>query len=401
MRLLSRTVFEELCGNFLLGGAALLSLILVGRVLQLRELFISLALTPWDLARLFAYLSPFFLLLIVPIACMLSVFLTFLRMSTDRELTAVKASGVSLYKLMPPVALFCVLCTGMTLAVSLHGLGWGMERFRAEIMELARTKTQLVIQPGVFNTDFPGLAVYAKQVDAEAGVLRTVIVQDQTKEGITATFLAPRGQVVTDSRLGRILFLLQNGHIYRQEGDKVSVLAFEDYAVRLDLAKLLKGFSLGEMQPKEMDWGRLQTLAADPDLAAREGENFARKVDLERHKRFVLPLACLVLGLMAVPLACAFEGLSRQLGVVFALGFFLVYYSVVSLGLSLGETGAVPPAWGLWPANAVFLLAGLYGVRLAARERFVRLGHGLGQGASALWRRLVPAKETGEGPCAS
>ena len=56
-----------------------------------------------------------------------------------------------------------------------------------------------------------------------------------------------------------------------------------------------------------------------------------------------------------------------------ALLLFLVYYSLLMLGISLGESGDLDPAIGLWVPNAVFLLMGLYGLRLAAQERMPRI----------------------------
>lgn len=93
MRLLQREIFKETSALFFICVCGFLSLILIGRMLQMRELFMSQGVTLLDLGRLFLYLSPFFLLLILPVACMLSQFLTFLRMGSDREITALKAGG--------------------------------------------------------------------------------------------------------------------------------------------------------------------------------------------------------------------------------------------------------------------------------------------------------------------
>ena len=83
MSLLQRRLFLEHAKTFFLSMAVLLLFILMGRALQLRDMLLGLELNIWDTLRLFGYLSPFFLLIICPIACMLAVFLTFLRMSTD------------------------------------------------------------------------------------------------------------------------------------------------------------------------------------------------------------------------------------------------------------------------------------------------------------------------------
>jgi lipopolysaccharide export system permease protein len=301
---------------------------------------------------------------------MLAVFLTYLRMGTDNELTALKASGVSLYQLLPAPLAFALACTLLTGLVSFHGLAWGMNNFRDAVLDFARTKTQLTLQPGVFNTDFPGLTVYARNVDRQKGELSTVMVKDETAQGARATVLAAAGRVVTDEKRGEIIFLLEDGTIYRQEGEGIGVLGFETYRVRLDLSKLVRGYDLDEAKPKEMSWERLNELAADENTAEEEGGNFYRKVLVEKHKRMSLPLACLVLGVFALPLSTAFQGLSRQWGLVLALGFFMLYYTLLSLGLTTGEAGTMDPAVGMWLPNAVFLGAGLLGLRQAAHERW-------------------------------
>jgi lipopolysaccharide export system permease protein len=80
------------------------------------------------------------------------------------------------------------------------------------------------------------------------------------------------------------------------------------------------------------------------------------------------------LGIFAFPLACTFEGVRRQLGVVLSLVFFLLYYSVFSIGLSTGESGKIPPVVGLWLPNALFALTGGIGLFLIGRERTPSIG---------------------------
>ena len=365
---------------------SLLSLLLIGRLLQLRELFLSQSMGLLDVGALFAYLSPFFLLLIIPISCMLAVFLTFLRMSTDLESTALRASGVSLYQMLPAPVVFCLLCAAANVVISFWGVSWGMENFRDKVLEMARTRTRLVLQPGVFNKDFPGLTVYAQQADPGDGALRTVFVKDETRPGVSATILAPTGSVRTDADKGEIVFHLENGRIYRQETDGVSVVGFGAYEVRMDLSRLLAGYDLGKVRPKEMSWERLKALDGDPSIRDVDDGNYARKVRVEVHKRLALPLACVVLGLFALPMAASFSGLNRQWGLILALGFFLFYYTLLSLGLSLGETGAVPPVFGLWLPNGLFLVVGCWGLVMAARERAVGLGSWLAHAAALIAR---------------
>ncbi len=346
---------------------SLLSLILIGRGLQLRELFLGLDLGTLDALALFGYMVPLFLLLVIPLGCMLGVFLTFLRMSTDRELVALKAGGVSLYQMLLAPLVFCLICLALNIGISLYGVSWGMNKFRSTVMEIAGTRARIVVQPGVFNQDIFGLTLFARQVDTDSGDMKQVIFEDRTRDKKNRiTILAPRGQIITDSANGNLVFRLYDGHIYRADGEQFGILGFGEYVIRLNLAELFSAVELGDVRPKEMSWEELTRMHDEKNAP---NKRFQLKVDVERHKRWALPVACLVLGIFAMPLACAFEGVRRQMGVVLALVMFLIYYSLLSLGLSLGESGRVPPAVGLWTPNLLFAVAGAVGLHLTVRER--------------------------------
>ncbi len=365
--LLQRQIFREILYLFSLASGVLLTLILISRAVQMRELFLGLDMGLLDTVLLFAYMTPLFLMLVIPIACMLSVFLTFLRMSTDRELVALRAGGVNIYQMLPAPLLFSLLCMFLTLWVSLHWLAWGMDNFRTTIMEIANTRARIVVQPGVFNNDFPGLVLFARQVNPESGGMAQVLVDDRSHPERHMTILAPDGRIDTDQARAELVFRLRNGKIYTTDKQGTSVLGFDEYLVRLPLNSLFNSLDMGEVRPREMSWEQLSSISREEAL--KRDVNYANKLDVERHKRWAYPVACLALTIFVLPLASAFEGLHRQTGLMLALGMFFVYYSLMSLGFSTGEAGTIPPAIGLWVPNALFLLIGIYGISLTARER--------------------------------
>lgn len=371
MYLLQRRLFMELAKVFILSLAVLLLFILMGRAIQLRDMLLGLELGVGDTLRLFGYLCPFFLLMVCPVACMLAVFLTFLRMGTDREMVALKAGGVSLYQMLPAPLIFGALCTGFALWVSLYWLAWGMGNFRAEVLDIAGSRARIVVQPGVFNKEIPGMVFFARNVDPATGVLSHVLVEDSTRPDATMTILAPDGHLGTDYSRGELLFLLKNGRIYTEKGEGVSVLGFNEYVVRLALSSMFQGLDLGPVKPKEMTWTALSALPVD-EIAAQDAR-LANKIVVERHKRWVFPAACFVLAVFAMPIAAASEGMRRQGGMLLALLLFFVYYSLLSLGITLGESGDMPPLIGIWVPNVLFLAVGIVGVHLAAQERMPHL----------------------------
>lgn len=369
--LLPRQIVREIAFLFILGAGVLLTLILISRAVQMRELFLGLNLGVLDTVLLFGYMTPLFLMLVIPIACMLAVFLTFLRMSTDRELIALRAGGISIYQLLPAPLLFSIFCTFLTLWVSLHWLSWGMGHFRSTILDIANTRARIVVQPGVFNTDFPNIVLFARQVDPATGEMSQVLVDDRSRPERNMIILAPYGRIDTDQERGELVFNLDKGQIYTSHDESSSVLSFTEYTVRLPLDSLFKSLDLGEVRPREMSWKQLSTITRTEALKVDVG--YANKLDVERQKRWAYPAACLALTLFVLPLATAFEGLHRQTGLLLALGMFFIYYSLMSLGFSMGESGTLPPVIGLWAPNILFFILGLYGLWLSARERSPRI----------------------------
>lgn len=369
MKLLHRQIFLELCKLFGLTVSCLLGLILIGRMLQLRTLFLSQNIGFFNILQLFFFLTPFFLLLITPISTMLSVFLTFLRMSTDNELTALKANGVSLYRMLPAPIAFCTLCTLFTFFISFWGLAWGMDMFKEKIYQFARTQSRFALQPGVFNREFPGITFYAHQVDNEKGELKFAFVRDESIKGTSVVVVAPEAQIISNPEKAEVNIVFNKGKIFRQAGEELNVLKFGKYSVKLDLGKLLGDFDFSEVKAKDMTFARLSELRSDPSLIPDQPERFHRKVDTEYFKRLTLPLGCLILGMFAIPIAYVFRGLKQQYGLVLSMGLFIVYYSMFSIGVSMGESGSIPAVYGLWVPNMLYVFVAVFGAKYANEER--------------------------------
>ncbi|MFA7165418.1 MAG: LPS export ABC transporter permease LptF [Desulfoplanes sp.] len=373
-RLLQRQIFKELLGIFFVCLGAVLMVLLIGRLLQMSELMMGQSISFFDLAILFVYLSPFFLSLLIPVSCMLAIFLTFLRMGTDRELIALRAGGLSVYRFLPGPLVFVVLgmfCCGV---MTMYGISWGMDHFRETIYDLARTKTTLQLQPGVFNNDFPGLTIFAHRIDPATGSMQDVFVEDVTNPEAQTAIVAPSGKILTNPDKGEMFFVLSGGKIYRYGKDGTNEISFETYRVKMDLSKVLAGTqSLDAQRIHSLSMNELRTQIAQWEPGKKQGEERLRDLKTELYKRYALPVACIVLGLFAIPLAFLFQGMHRQYGLVLVLGFFMFYYSLFSLGLVLAETGGLTPVIAMWMPNIVFVLLTGLGFFLVAWEKDIRI----------------------------
>src|SRR5881409_4419273 len=101
-----RYVFREIVVPFAFGLSVFTFILLIARLLKLIELVVTRGVPALNILRLLSYILPAFLEVTVPMAMLLSILVAFGRLSADAEVTALRASGVSLYQLTPPVATF-------------------------------------------------------------------------------------------------------------------------------------------------------------------------------------------------------------------------------------------------------------------------------------------------------
>ncbi len=376
MKILHRQILKEVTLIFAVTLSSMISLIVIGRMIDLKEIFVGQNIAILDVIKAFLFLSPSFLSLVIPIACMLSIFLCFLRMTSDRELTALQVSGISIKNLVLSPLIFSLAAFGLTLYVSMNLVSWGADNFRKTALEMIRDQTEISIQPGVFNQFLPGMAIFAQQTDLETGDLKNVFIRDETRRESPLTIVAPQGRIISDTDQGEVVFILDKGRIYRLNASDISVVSFGEYRVRLDLFGLIGGIELKDKDPEEMSWSQL----SQARFEAAPATGAYRVVALEQHKRFALPMACLILGFFAVPLGMTLHGIGRNWGLFLAIICFLVYYSLFTAGYSLGEMGKIPIFIALWIPNvffAVLAVSGFYffnqGRELNLKKTFIKI----------------------------
>lgn len=368
MRLLTQRIFLECLKVFIISIVVLMIFVLMGRALQLKDTLMGLELSFFDTLVMFLYLSPSFLLIMMPVSAMLAVFLTFLRMSSDKELIALKAGGISLYQMFKAPLAFGILSTVLTFWISFSLVSWGANNFRSHILDIAQNRVNIALQPGIFNQDIPNLVFFAKKVDVQNGSLAEVLVEDTSRKDVALTILAPHGNLSIDTLKSDIVMLLQDGTIYSEKDNKITKLQFKEYVIRFALSSLFKGLDLGAIQPKEMSWKDLS--AFDLEKVAEKRIDLAQKINVEMHKRWLFPFSCLVLTIFAVPIATSFQGMHRQSGLLLALIIFFTYYVLISLGMNLAEYSGINPYLSIWLPVVFFFCISIYGVFLSANERF-------------------------------
>lgn len=369
---IQRYLIKETALPMLLGMVVFTFVLLLGRLLKLVELVINKGIPLLDIVQLFLSLLPTLLVLTIPLAFLLGVMLGFGRLSADREILALKASGVSLYQMIRPILLLSIPACLLTATMTLYLRPTSETFFRQKLFDLASSRASVGLQPQVFNDDFDNLVLYANHIDDRSGVMKQIFISDERDSAAPAIIVAQNGRLAADSNSMKLLLRLEDGTIHRQprgNGDDEStyqVLRFSSYDVNLDLEQPTSANKKRRRKNKELSLPELNQA-----IASSAGES---RQDLlaELHTRMALPIAPLVFALLGVPLGIQPHRSGRGGSFALALGVFLCYYLLLSFGDTLVADAGWPAA-ALWLPNLAFLLAGLYLLRRTAIEKPITL----------------------------
>jgi lipopolysaccharide export system permease protein len=388
-KILHRYLFREILVPFALGLGIFTFVLLLARLLKLVELVVNRGVPAAQVVQIFLLLLPAFLEVTVPMAMLLAILVAFGRLSADTEITAMRSSGVSLYQLIPPVATFVVLVTIATGALSCWARPWANRALRTAMWDIARSRATAGLKPQIFNDDFPGLIIYAEQIDTNADRLERVLIADDRDPQQQNTVFAREGTMISDVERETITLRLLNGTIHTNDAaaNASYQTAFESYDVNLDLRAAVADVRehAGD-DPKELTIGQLRDT-----IATKEADGQPVRSELvEYHRKFSIPFACIVFGLVAMPLGVQPARAVRSRGFAVSLVIIFAYYILLSTGQGFAEQGRIAPALGLWLPNAVLGTLGLALFRRAGREQPLVGAGWLERLATPFRRRTAP-----------
>jgi len=319
-----------------------------------------------------AYSTPYFLTYIIPMSIMIAVLLAFLRLSGDNEIVALKTSGMSIYGLLPPAMLFCLIGCLLTFFMTAYGMPWGRLSVKELTYKVLSSNLEIGLKDRTFNDSFEDVVLYVHKIDSKSKELQDIFIEDKRTQNIVSTVVAPRGKLFSKSDEHIYHLLLYNGVIYQVDlkNRSTNYIDFENYEVRLDIQEAASRLEQGTKHRKEMNLVELRNYL---DNSTRRNSKYYKAL-MELHKKFSIPIACFALGLLAVPLGIQSGPAKKSFGLVLGMLFFLIYYFLLTAGLVLGETGTCPPVIGMWGPNIVMGGLGLYLLVKTANERKLRIG---------------------------
>jgi lipopolysaccharide export system permease protein len=365
--IINRHIFAEMIPPFFINIVFFLFVFLMAKVLELTDLIVNYKVGLSSVFLMLFYSIPFFLQFVIPMSIMMAILLTFLRLSSDNEIIALEAGGISIYSLLPPAFLFCFIGFIVTGFMTIYGMPWGWRSFKGLTFELAASNFDVGIKERTFNDSFKDVMFYVNKIDTKNKLLIDVFIEDKTAKNIIATVVAPRARLFSEPEKLALHLRLYNGTINQvdMENKSVNTINFDTYDINLYAAETVSKVQKEKKDKEEMSITELYRYLKD------YGEKDGRynKALMDFHRKFSIPFSCFFIGLLAVPLGCQSKSGKKSYGLGLGLIFFLLYYFLLTAGWGFGESGTCPPVIGMWIPNIAAGGVGFYLLVKTANER--------------------------------
>jgi len=312
--------------------------------------------------------------LAVPMAVLIAALSAYGRMSSDGEITALRASGVSPMRLIEPVLVGSVL---ITLGVGLFNnflLPEMNHRTKLLRSDIGRKKPTVSIEPGIFSFSIPNYVLRASEVNQTNGWMKDITIFDNHEAGKHSTISSQDGQLRFVEKEERVLMTLYSGEIHRlssDDPDVYEVTVFDSALFRINTpGMMMRRGSSSYRGDREMTAGQMWKRVKDLRTKGVTNQN-SRKINsflVEIHKKFSIPVACIVFILIGAPLGMMAHrgGIGVSGGI--SLLFFTIYWAFLVGGEKLSDRGILAPGLAMWSPNVLFALIGIWLIWLAKRR---------------------------------
>ncbi len=363
-RLLYTYLINQMLAPFYASLIILTSILFLGKLIPILDIILDYNIGFADFIRLYAYFTPQLLLFTLPMSSMMGVILGTTHINNENELMVLKASGISLYRMLPPV-IIVALCTALLTGLfSIYLIPAG-NRAKVELaFQLAKQKIERSIHEKRFSESLGDIVLYTDRIDQKTNTWNGVYISDMRDSQHPVTIISESGIISADSNRGTFSISLQKGILNRATSDADQTINFEQY----DIVLPLETPSTNPLAKAGRSTMLQSELLAEAD---RLGGNTRTAVSYlnEFHERLALPLSCFILTLLGFPLGFLSGPRHRTVGVPLGLAIFILYYVLLTGAKTLSESLIIPAAFAMWLPNSIFLVLTTLFIRSIAGER--------------------------------
>lgn len=345
IKIIDRYIFLELIEPFLFGLGCFTAILSCSMILfELVRAVILHGMSLLVALQIFIYRLPGVVVYIFPMATLLAALLAFSRLSHDSEIIAFRASGITLYRLVVPVA-------ALGLLVSLANLTFSeivvpeSNKAAKNLLITAAVKRQPRLQKNVFipEMDKGGLKriIYTELV--QGSNLNNVIIQEFTGGKLAQILTAKQATWNKDSNQ----WLFKEGTVYlvSDAGDFKHLIKFTEQYLTIKYSP--SDFYVSEQNPDEMTIAQLRDFIALRQKMGAEVTDY----QIQLNMKTAIPFASLVFALLGAPLGLSPRRTSGSIGLGISVIVIFFYYILTFISMAIGEVKVFPPWLAAWLPN--------------------------------------------------
>lgn len=316
-----------------------------------------------DFFRLLSYMFPGIFLYTIPMSAMLGITIGFSRLSSDSEILAIKAAGVSMYRILPPVIIVSSIISIIAFYFSIALIPASEISMKQLTYQIIKEKVDRGIQEHKFTEALGEIVLHIDDLDEESGEWRNVWVSDTRDVEFPTIIMASSGLMQRNEDKFAVTISLFNGSMHRTSAKSSEIITFDKYTINIPLQ--MKGKPFNKYHKRLLSMPQLLEMSEKEGLDNKDG----RKYLVEYHKRLVLPVGCLMLSFLALPLGLQARAGKKAIGIPVGLIIFIVYYIIHTMGKELAESGDAPIGFTLWLPNFLFFGLAVFWIFRVTHEK--------------------------------
>ena len=364
LRILDRYTLREIGPTFLLGLGVFTFVFLLNEILRYAQILIAQGASLSSVVGILINLLPSVLCLTIPMGVLLGILIALGRLAADSEIIALRASGVSLYRLLRPIMVAATIGWMATSYLIIEVLPDSNQEVRKLLFQVIASKAKTDIRPRVFyDTLFPNFMFLVMDMPSGNENWSNVFLADLTSPTAPRITLARAGQLVVDSEQRTVNFYLRDG-----ESHQVTYARPGEYDLQTFSETVLPLTNETFFPPEDMDIPRGAREMGIPQLFESYQKSGLPVYLVEIHKKFSIPFACFVFGVLGLALGIRNRREGRSWGFVVSIAVIFVYYVLIQLGDGVAKQGNLAPSLAMWMPNVALGVAGLTLLMRNARE---------------------------------
>jgi len=293
MYILSKHILKQHIGPFLFGMFIITLLFMLNLVFKELGRILSKGLDFFTVIEFFALNLSWIVALAVPMAVLMSCLMAFGQLSADHEITAIKASGISLYRILLPVFLVAIGLTVFLIWFNNDILPDSNHRLRLLARDITIKKPTVTLEAGYLNQDIPNISIRVNDLTEKENLsmIRDVIIYDNSDPNVNKTVIAERGQIYVNKNNGILQITLYNGEIHEIRIDKLdnyTRIDFPEHVMRIPIPNMVLQRSDSEYRGDREQSTRMMKarIAENTDTIEKRYKNLLTFIEAQIYRYF-------------------------------------------------------------------------------------------------------------------